>query len=143
MKDKIIKLLKDREIWAYLIVGILTTIVAMIVKLGLLYTILSSSNPIHVQIAEIVSWIIAVAFAYVTNRIFVFKSKSKKYLSEITSFVGGRIFTLLVGMFIMWFICTLLGLNDNMWVLIATFIDQVAVTILNYVVSKLFVFKKK
>ena len=142
MKDKIIKFIKDPEIWAYLIVGVLTTIVAMAVKLGLLYTILSSENALHVQLAEIISWIVAVAFAYITNRIFVFKSKSKKYFQEIVSFVGGRIFTLLVGMFIMWFICTLLGLNDKTWVLIATLIDQVAVTILNYVVSKIFVFKK-
>ncbi|MBR6072957.1 MAG: GtrA family protein [Bacilli bacterium] len=142
MKDKIIKFIKDPEIWAYLIVGVLTTIVSMIVKLGLLYTILSSENALHVQLAEIISWIVAVAFAYITNRIFVFKSKSKKYFQEIVSFVGGRIFTLLVGMFIMWFICTLLGLNDKTWVLIATLIDQVAVTILNYVVSKIFVFKK-
>jgi len=142
MKDKIIKFIKNPEIWAYLIVGVLTTIVSMIVKLGLLYTILSSENALHVQLAEIISWIVAVAFAYITNRIFVFKSKSKKYFQEIVSFVGGRIFTLLVGMFIMWFICTLLGLNDKTWVLIATLIDQIAVTILNYVVSKIFVFKK-
>ena len=139
---KLMKLLKDPEIWAYLIVGILTTIVAVAVKLGLLYTIFKARTDLQIQAAEIISWVVAVAFAYVTNRVFVFKSKSKNYFKEIISFVGGRIFTLLVGMFIMWFICTLLGLNNNTWVLIATLIDQVAVTILNYVVSKLFVFKK-
>ena len=139
---KLMKLLKDPEIWAYLIVGILTTIVAVAVKLGLLYTIFKARTDLQIQAAEIIAWVVAVAFAYITNRVFVFKSKSKNYFKEIISFVGGRIFTLLVGMFIMWFICTLLGLNNNTWVLIATLIDQVAVTILNYVVSKLFVFKK-
>ena len=142
MKDKIIKFIKDPEIWAYLIVGILTTIVAMIVKLGLLYTVFRARTDVQILIAEVIAWVVAVAFAYITNRIFVFKSKSKNYFKEIVSFVGGRIFTLLAGMFIMWFICSLLGLNSDLWVFIATMIDQVVVTILNYVISKIFVFKK-
>ena len=142
MKDKIIKFIKDPEIWAYLIVGILTTIVAMIVKLGLLYTVFRARTDVQILIAEVIAWVVAVAFAYITNRIFVFKSKSKNYFKEIVSFVGGRIFTLLAGMFIMWFICSLLGLNSDLWVFIATMIDQVIVTILNYVISKIFVFKK-
>ena len=142
MKDKIIKFIKDPEIWAYLIVGILTTIVAMIVKLGLLYTVFSQRTDFQILVAEVIAWIVAVAFAYITNRIFVFKSKSKQYLKEIISFVSGRIFTLLVGMFVMWFICSFLKLNDDTWVFIATMIDQVVVSILNYVVSKIFVFKK-
>ena len=139
---KIIKFITDPEIWAYLIVGILTTIVAMIVKLGLLYTVFYARTDAQILIAEVIAWVVAVAFAYITNRIFVFKSKSKNYFKEIVSFVSGRIFTLLVGMFIMWFICSFLHLNDDTWVFIATMIDQVTVTILNYVVSKLFVFKK-
>ena len=133
---------KNPEVWNYLIVGFLTTVVSIIVKLGLLYTVLDASKALDVQIAEVSSWIAAVIFAYVTNRIFVFHSKSKDYLKEITSFVGGRVVTLLIGMFIMWFICTLLGLNNNTWVLIATLIEQVVITILNYVISKIFVFKK-
>ena len=133
---------KNPEIWNYLIVGVLTTVVAVAVKLGLLYTILDAANGIHIQIAEITSWIAAVIFAYFTNRIFVFNSKSKDYFKEITSFVSGRVITLLIGMFIMWFICTFLNLNNNTWVFIATMIEQVVITILNYVISKFFVFKK-
>ena len=134
---------KYKEIINYLIVGVLTTVVSIVVKLGLLYTILNASNGLHVQIAEVVSWIFAVAFAYITNRIFVFNSKSKDIFKEIINFTAGRIVTLLVGMFIMWFICTLLKLNSNTWVLIATLIEQIVITILNYVISKLFVFNKK
>ena len=133
---------KHEEIINYLIVGVLTTIISMIVKLGLLYTILNASNPIDVQIAEITSWVIAVAFAYVTNKIFVFKSKSTKILKELLEFVSGRIVTLLIGMFIMWFICNLLNLNSDLWVFIATMIEQVVITILNYIISKIIVFKK-
>ena len=130
------------EIFNYLIVGVLTTIVSMAVKLGLLYTVLDPSNGLHIQIAEITSWVAAVIFAYITNRIFVFKSKSKDYLKEISTFVSGRVVTLLIGMFIMWFICTLLNLNTKLWVFIATMIEQVVITILNYILSKVFVFKK-
>ena len=133
---------KNPEIYNYLIVGFLTTVVSITIKLGLLYTILDASNAIHVQISEIISWIGAVIFAYITNRIFVFNSKSKEYIKEIISFISGRIITLLIGMFIMWFICTNLGLNNNTWVLIATIIEQVVITILNYVISKMYVFKK-
>ena len=130
-----------REIIDYIIVGILTTIVSLLVKNGLLLIVLDPKKAIDVQIAVVISWIIAVAFAYVTNRIFVFKSKSKEYLKEIASFVCGRVFTLLLDMLIMWFICNLLNLNTNLWVFIASMISQVVVTVLNYIISKLFVFK--
>ena len=133
--------LDHREIIDYIIVGILTTIVSLLVKNGLLLTILDAKKTLDVQIAVVVSWIIAVAFAYITNRIFVFKSKSKEYLKEITSFVGGRVFTLLLDMFIMWFICNFLDLNTKIWVFIASMISQVVVTVLNYIISKIFVFK--
>ena len=123
---KIVKFITDPEIWAYLIVGILTTIVAMIVKLGLLYTVFSARTDFQLFLSEAIAWFIAVVFAYVTNRIFVFKSKSKNYIKEIISFVSGRIFTLLVGMFIMWFICSFLKLNSDIWVFIATMIGTFA-----------------
>ncbi len=90
------------------------------------------------QAANIFSWICAVTFAYITNRVFVFKSKEKNKLKEITSFVSSRITTLLIDMAIMGIFVTLLHFNDKIMKLIV----QVVVTILNYVFSKLFVFKK-
>lgn len=134
---------KNPEIWNYLIVGVLTTVVSLAIKWGLLFTILDAKNGFQVQVAVIVSWIGAVIFAYITNRIFVFKSKSKNYLKEISSFVLGRVATLLMEMFIMWFFVTLLKLNSDTWVLIFTLVCQVLVTIFNYILSKLFVFKKE
>lgn len=134
---------KNPEIWNYLIVGVLTTVVSLAIKWGLLFTILDAKNGFQVQVAVIVSWIGAVIFAYITNRIFVFKSKSKNYLKEISSFVLGRVATLLMEMFIMWFFVTLLKLNSDNWVLVFTLVCQVLVTVFNYILSKLFVFKKE
>lgn len=134
---------KNPEIWNYLIVGVLTTVVSLAIKWGLLFTILDAKNGFQVQVAVVVSWIGAVIFAYITNRIFVFKSKSKNYLKEISSFVLGRVATLLMEMFIMWFFVTFLKLNSDTWVLVFTLVCQVLVTIFNYILSKLFVFKKE
>ena len=134
---------KHEEIINYLIVGVLTTIVSLAVKWGLLFTILDASNAFELQTSVIISWIIAVSFAYITNRIFVFKSKSQNILKEISSFFGSRVITLLLDMGIMWFFVTLLKLNTDTWVFIWTMVVQVLVTILNYIFSKLLVFKKK
>ena len=135
--------LNHQEIVNYLIIGILTTIISLLVKVGLLLSVLNPDKPIEVQIAVITSWIIAVTFAYITNRVFVFKSKSKEYLKEIINFVIGRIVTLLLDMFIMWFILNYLGLNTKIWTQIASLISLVVVIVLNYVISKIFVFKNK
>lgn len=141
---KIINLYKKyEEIINYLIVGVLTTIVSLVVKWGLLFTVLDPKNSVQLQVAVVISWIAAVVFAYITNRIFVFKSKSKKILKEITSFFGSRLLTLGLEMLIMWFFVTFLKLNSDLWVLIWTMVAQILVIIFNYIFSKLFVFKKK
>lgn len=141
---KIINLYKKyEEIINYLIVGGLTTLVSLVVKWGLLFTVLDAKNAFQLQLAVIISWIAAVIFAYVTNRIFVFKSKSKKILKEIISFFGARLLTLGLEMAIMWFFVTLLKLDSDTWVLIWTIVAQVLVIIFNYILSKLFVFKRE
>ena len=135
---------KYEEVVNYLVVGGLTTIVAIGSKLLLLATILDQTNGLELQIAEIISWFLAVTFAYVTNRIFVFKSKTSgsKCAREIFNFFKGRIVTQLIQMFIMWFFVTLLKLDSNVWVLVFTLVCQVIQIVLNYVISKLLVFKK-
>lgn len=143
MITKILSLYKKyKEIINYLIFGVLTTIVSLVVKYALLFTIFEASNAIQLQISVISSWIIAVLFAYFTNRAFVFESKNKNKLKEFTSFIIARISTLLLEMLIMWFFVTLLKLNSNLYVIIFTLIAQAAVIIGNYIFSKLFVFKK-
>lgn len=134
--------IKYKEIINYLIFGVLTTLVNLITKYILLFTILNPTNGFQLQIAIIISWIVAVIFAYFTNRKFVFESKNQNKLKEFISFVVARIATLLLEMFIMWFFVTLLKLNSDLYVVIFTLVAQVAVIIGNYIFSKLFVFKK-
>ncbi|MBP3255722.1 MAG: glycosyltransferase [Clostridia bacterium] len=134
---------KFEEIIMYLIMGFLATLVSVGVKWGMLYTFLDAENGFHVQIAVVSSWIIACTFAYFTNRIWVFKSKSKKIFKEFCTFMGARVFTLLAEMLIMYIFITLLGMNSDFWVFVWTIVAQVVVVILNYIFSKLFIFKKK
>lgn len=146
MKDMINKIkqiyLNHKEIINYLIFGVLTTIVALFVKFILLFTILDASNGFQLQISVVFSWIVAVLFAYFTNRKFVFESDNRNKIKEFMNFIISRLATLLLDMFIMWFFVTILKLNTDLYVLIFTLISQVLVIIGNYVFSKLFVFKK-
>ena len=122
---KIISIYKKyEEIINYIIVGGLTTLVSLASKWILLFTVLDAASALELQIAVIISWICAVSFAYITNRIFVFKSNNKNILKEITSFFGARTLTLLLEMVIMWFFVTLLRMNSDTWVLIWTILSQ-------------------
>jgi len=78
---------KYEEIINYLIVGLLTTVVSLATYFVCTSTFLNPQNKIELQIANIISWIFAVTFAYFTNRIFVFKSKSKNIGSQIVSII--------------------------------------------------------
>lgn len=141
--NKLLELYKKyKEIILYLIFGVLATVVSLGVKYALLFTVLEASNAVQLQIAVIISWVAAVLFAYFTNRNFVFESKNQNKLKEFSSFVVARITTLIMEMIIMWFFVTLLGLNSNLYVVIFTLISQVVVIVGNYILSKLFVFKK-
>lgn len=130
---------KYKEIILYLIFGVLTTIVGLVSYYLLTITLLDPSNALKLQIANILSWICAVLFAYITNKKYVFESKNKNKVKEFTKFVGSRIITLLLDMLIMGIGVSLLGFNDK----IIKIISQVVVIVLNYVFSKIFVFKKK
>lgn len=140
MINKIKKLYnKYKEIINYLIVGALTTLVSLIVYYISVYTFLNPEKAIELQIANILSWVAGVTFAYFTNRKYVFESKNKNKLQEASKFVSSRITTLLLDMFIMWLGVTVLAFNDK----IIKIISQIFVVVGNYVLSKLFVFKEK
>ncbi|MCH5167042.1 MAG: GtrA family protein [Erysipelotrichales bacterium] len=130
---------KNPEIWNYLIVGLLTTVVSLVTYFVVTRTFLDPNEKLELQIANIIAWVFAVMFAYVTNRIFVFKSKNKNIVSELSKFVGSRIASLLMDMSIMFVIVSLLSLSD----IIGKIASQIVVTIANYILSKLIVFKKK
>lgn len=130
---------KHRMILSYLIVGGFTTIVSLGVYYGLVLTCLDPDVAWMLQLANIMSWIAAVLFAYVTNRIFVFQSKNPRIFPELMSFASSRLFTLGCDMFIMFLLVTCAHGNDK----IAKLIVQVVVTVLNYILSKYMVFKGK
>ena len=130
---------KYAEVLRYLVVGGLTTVVSLVIFYGCVFTVLDGRNAVQLQIANIISWIGAVAFAYVTDRIFVFKSTEDKVLREICSFVLSRVVTLLTDMGTMFLLATILRLDHNL----SKLFSMVLVMVGNYVISKLFVFKKK
>ena len=131
--------LKYKEVINYLIFGVLTTVVSLAVYYICVFTFLNPENAIQLQIANILSWIAGVAFAYFTNRKYVFESKENNKLKEAGKFVLARLITLVMDMIIMWLGVTVLHLNDK----IIKLISQVVIIVSNYIFSKVFVFKKQ
>ena len=137
---KLINLYKKyEELINYLIVGVLTVVVTLIVYYICVYTILDPSNAIELQIANVISWFFAVLFAYYANRKYVFKSKEQNILKEGLKFYGARVVTLLIDMLFMFLTVTTFSLNDK----IMKILSNIIVIILNYIISKLFIFVHK
>lgn len=132
-------LAKYREQISYLIVGGLTTVVSLAAYYLCTKTFLNPDHPLELQAANVISWICAVAFAYVTNRKYVFRSHETNKALEAGKFALSRVATLLMEMAVMWLGVTALGLNDRLVKLAA----QVIIIVANYVFSKLLVFRKK
>ena len=129
----------NKEIINYLIFGILSTIVSLLSYYLLTTLFLNPNNSIELQIANVISWIITVTFAFITNKKFVFNSKEKQIIKEISKFFLARIFTLLIDMTLMFIFVSILNFNDK----IIKIIIMILVIILNYIISKLLVFKKR
>ena len=143
MVDKIKALLiKYREFIVYFIVGCLTTLVAALARFGFNFLFFGgTAHPSFAQntVLSIVDWVAGVAFAYPTNRRFVFQSKNTNILAEAGGFVASRLATLGIDWAVTQLLGTVLGVN----VYVTWFIKSVLVFVGNYVLSKLFVFKKK
>ena len=125
------------DIFSYLIFGVLTTVVNYIVYLPLLNVLQLSA-----ALSNVIAWAAAVAFAYVTNKPFVFKSydwSMKTVIPELSKFVSCRVASGAMETAIIFVSVDLLGWNGNIWKLVTS----VLVVILNYVFSKLIVFRKK
>lgn len=130
---------KHEEIIVYLIVGVLTTIVAWTAKFvanALLFRNTMYPTPFENTVLSTINWVAGVIFAYFTNRRFVFKSK-KPMRKEAPKFVLSRVSTWILDIVVMQ---VLTALNINL--VVASVISAVLVTIANYVFSKLFVFNK-
>ena len=131
--------IKYKEIINYLIFGVLTTIVSLATYYLLVLTILNPNKPLELQIANIISWITCVTFAYITNRKYVFNSSNKNILKEGIKFYSSRLTTLFLDMLFMYIFVSKLNFNDK----IIKLILQVIITILNYILSKILVFKNR
>ena len=128
---------KYEEVIRYLIVGAVTTLVSLAIFYGSTRTFLNGYDPVQLQIANVISWTGAVVFAYVVNRRFVFDSRNPHIFREFVAFVGTRVLTLLLDMGVTGGLALILDYN------FAKLIAMVLVTIGNYVVAKLLVFRKK
>lgn len=107
----------------------------------LIFYLLSQLLCIHYMIANLVAWVFSVAFAFVTNKIWVFKSKSwafSVWTKECIQFVFARIGTCLFDMGYMFIAISLLHFDET----ISKVVANVIVVILNYVLSKIWIFRK-
>lgn len=133
---KILRLIKT-EAFKYLVVGGLTTLVNVL-SYALLYSVLK----IDVTISNIISVALAILFAYIANKIIVFKSKTnhiKDTIYEMAKFCGARLSTMIIevgGVFLLYNIL-------NIHPMISKIATQVIVVIVNYFISKFFVFKNE
>jgi putative flippase GtrA len=156
--EKIKTLLNDRdrrrEIILYLVFGVLTTVVNLLVYGGLILAvepkrvlfeyILWFQTPLYwYSVASVIAWVAAVTFAYVGNKLYVFRSRNlsrRELVQEVLSFFGARVLSLLL--------FDLAGLSlliqaFNMDEFLAKLIMNILVIIFNYFASKLVIFKKK
>lgn len=125
------------DIVSYLFFGVCTTIVNYLIYIPC-YNFLGFSA----SVSNMIAWVVAVAFAYLTNKPFVFKSNdwsAKTVIPELTKFIGCRVGSGAAETVILLVAVDLLGWNGNIWKLLT----QVMVVILNYIGSKLLVFTKE
>ena len=127
---------KYYDILAYLVFGVLTTVVNYLVYLPC-YNLLEMSA----AVSNVIAWAVAVAFAYLTNKPFVFRShdwSAKTVIPELTKFVGSRIASGALETGIIFLTVDLLAWNGNVMKLLTS----VIVVVLNYIASKVLVFRK-
>ena len=138
MVDKIRALVKAHwDIVTYLVFGVLTTVVNYLVYLPCLNWLGLSA-----ALSNSISWVVAVVFAFATNKPFVFQSHDwsmKVVLPELSKFVATRISSGVLETLILFIAVDTLGGDGNIWKLVT----QVMVIVVNYVGSKLLVFRKK
>ncbi|MCL0311889.1 GtrA family protein [Apilactobacillus sp. TMW 2.2459] len=127
----------NKQVISYLFWGVMTTLINIVV-----FMLLQKLTSWNYNINNSIAWIASVVFAYVTNRKWVFHSKSNsinEYLKEFISFSFGRFASFIMEEIILWIFITALGLNAG----IAKVVGQVVVIVFNYFWSKLAVFKNK
>ncbi len=128
--------IKYKEVINYLFFGGCTFLVSIIS-----FFLFNKVCNFNEHVANVISWVLAVSFAYITNKKYVFESKTsekKDLLKEIGSFVSARILTLVMEELILVVGVNLLHIDS----MIVKVVAQVVVIVANYFLSKLFIFKK-
>ena len=126
---------KYKEVIMYLIFGVLTTLVNIIS-----FYIMDKCN-INLYVNNTVAWILSVLFAYITNKLFVFESKSmepKVVIKEGLSFFGFRLISYFMDMLCMFIMINIFSIQK----MISKIVGNVIVIIANYIFSKLFIFRR-
>lgn len=128
---------KHKEVLMYLFFGVCTFIISV-----LSYSLINVGMGVNELVANVISWVIAVLFAFFTNRIWVFEGKTegaKEFIVQMCNFFGGRLLTLVVEEIILYLFITRMELNS----IVVKIVAQVIVIVLNYIISKLWIFRKK
>lgn len=128
---------KNKEVLLYLFFGVLTTMVSIAV-----FALCNVTLGINELVSNVISWIVSVAFAFFTNRIWVFAAPTKtasEFVRQLISFYGGRVLTLVLEEAIILIFVTMLGMPSMVIKLVA----QVIVVVGNYIISKIIVFGKR
>lgn len=123
---------KYKEVVNYLEFGVLTTVVNIVV-----YFVFADMLHFHYLISNCVAWFLSVLFAYVTNRKYVFESKSESIVEEMIKFFVSRLATGVLDMALMWLLVSVLSVNG----VASKVLVNVVVVVSNYVLSKIVVFK--
>lgn len=143
--------LKYKELIIYVLFGVLTTVVNL--SVFALFTRLLGNE--RYLITNIIAWFAAVSFSYITNKLWVFESKSfaaDVLFREITSFFAARLLTLGIEEAGLYFFVDILSFSElsiELFTLeirgelIAKALIAVVVVVVNYIISKLVIFKKK
>ena len=145
MISKLIKKIKDYifgkglggEAFRYLVVGGLTTLIDFC-----LFVLMHEVMGIDSTVSNITSISIAILFAYVTNKLIVFKKHSESATAlviEFIKFVGSRLFTMALAVGVVWLFESVLGLSATL----GKAVSQILVVITNYFISKIIVFREK
>lgn len=126
---------KYKETILYLVFGVLSTIVNIVT-----YLFFTRIIKLDVLVANSIAWLVAVLFAYITNKFFVFESKETNFkflIKEFTSFASCRILSGVTEMGLMYVMIDLMAIND----FIVKITTNVVVVVLNFIFSKLIIFK--
>ena len=130
--------LRYKELFFYAAFGVGATVINIVS-----YRVLANTfGKKYFLIANIIAWILAFIFAFITNKLFVFESKSWEAqiaMKEFVGFLSARLATGILDTVLMWVFVSIISLDDTL----SKIIINILVIIINYIASKFFIFKKE